>query len=115
MKASFENGAYYLFGYAPNRTLQEYADMEFAPDVVKEYCRPGDGELVLRALGEYEEYRPKKWKEESHKNLHLILRDQYAPKPAIPLKQKEEGNRQRVADLRCSITNIPAEDDGKCD
>lgn len=109
-----EKGAYYLFGYAPNRTLQEYADMEFAPDVVKEYCRPGDGELVLRALGEYEEYRPKKWKEESHKNLRLILRDQYAPKPAITLKQKEKGEQEKVFDLRCIITNIPAEDDGKC-
>ena len=73
-----EKGAYYLFGYALNRAIQKFADTEWAPEVIKQYDRPGDGMLVLRALGEYEEYRPKE------------------------------------ADLRCIITNIPTEDDGKC-
>ena len=78
-----EKGAYYLFGYAPNRAIQKFADTEWAPEAIKQYARPGDGMLVLRALGEYEEYRPKKWTADAHKNLRLILRDQYAPKPAI--------------------------------
>ena len=54
-----EKGAYYLFGYAPNRAIQKFADTEWAPEIIKQYARPGDGMLVLRALGEYEEYRPK--------------------------------------------------------
>ena len=65
-------------------------------------------------MGEYEEYRPKKWTDNAHKNLRLILRDQYAPKPAITVRQKQEGDRSKEADLRCIITNIPTEDDGKC-
>lgn len=109
-----EKGAYYLFGYAPNRAIQKFADTEWAPEVIKQYARPGDGMLVLRALGEYEEYRPKKWTADAHKNLRLILRDQYAPKPAITVRQKQEGDRPKEADLRCIITNIPTEDDGKC-
>lgn len=109
-----EKGAYYMFGYAPNRAIQKFADTEWAPEIIKQYARPGDGMLVLRALGEYEEYRPKKWTADAHKNLRLILRDQYAPKPAITVRQKQEGDRPKEADLRCIITNIPTEDDGKC-
>ena len=62
-----EKGAYYLFGYAPNRAIQKFADTEWAPEAIKQYARPGDGMLVLRALGEYEEYRPKKWTADAHK------------------------------------------------
>ena len=91
-----EKGAYYLFGYAPNRAIQKFADTEWAPEVM------------------YEEYRPKKWTADAHKNLRLILRDKYAPKPAITVRQKQEGDRPKEADLRCIITNIPTEDDGKC-
>ena len=46
-----EKGAYYLFGYAPNRAIQKFADTEWAPEAIKQYARPGDGMLVLRALG----------------------------------------------------------------
>ena len=30
------------------------------------------------------------------------------------MRQKQEGDRPKEADLRCIITNIPTEDDGKC-
>lgn len=109
-----EKGAYYLFGYAPNKAIYKATETGWVPEVIKEYCRPGDGEPVLRALGEYAEYRPKTWKAEAHKNLRLILRDQFARKPAVTLKQKENYERPKEADLRCIITNIPTEDDGKC-
>ena len=36
-----EKGAYYLFGYAPNRAIQKFADTEWAPEVIKQYDRPG--------------------------------------------------------------------------
>ena len=109
-----QKDAYYVIGYAPNRALQKYADTEWVPDVIKQYCHSAEGEFVLRALGEYEQYRPAKRTAEEHKNLRLILRDQYAPKPAITLEQKRKGKQPKEADLRCIITNIPTENDGKC-
>lgn len=32
----------------------------------------------------------------------------------LTVRQKQEGDRPKEADLRCIITNIPTEDDGKC-
>lgn len=108
-----QKDAYYVIGYAPNRALQKYADTEWVPDVIKQYCHSAEGEFVLRALGEYEQYRPAKRTAEEHKNLRLILRDQYAPKPAITLEQKRKGKQPKEADLRCIITNIPTEIHGQ--
>lgn len=107
MRGIVEKGAYYLFGYAPNRAIQKFADTEWAPEAIKQYARPGDGMLVLRALGEYEEYRPKKWTADAHKNLRLILRDQYAPKPAITVRQKQEAIARRKRTCAASSPTFP--------
>ena len=56
-----QKDAYYVIGYAPNRALQKYDDTEWVPDVIKQYCHSAEGEFVLRALGEYEQYRPSKF------------------------------------------------------
>ena len=100
----------YFIGFAPNCVITKYADNEWKPEVLKAFERDSDHELVLRALGEYREYLPKKWKRDDHPHARLILRDQYAPKPKITRKQRSNPEKEMECDLRCILTNLPRED-----
>ena len=104
----------YFIGFAPNCVITKYADNEWKPEVLKAFERDSDHELVLRALGEYREYLPKKWKRDDHPHARLILRDQYAPKPKITRKQRSNPEKEMECDLRCILTNLPRKDNGKC-
>ncbi len=104
-----DNKIYYIIGYSTNSILEEYANNEWKPDVIRQFFREEDQAFCLRATGDYCEYKAKSWKGARR----IIFRHQAAPKPQS-YRQRLNGEKNEIEfDLRCVQTNIPKEDDGR--
>ncbi len=104
-----DNQIYYIIGYSTNCILEEYANNEWKPDVIRQFFREEDQAFCLRATGDYCEYKAKSWRGARR----IIFRHQAAPKPQT-YKQRLKGEKNEIEfDLRCVQTNIPKEDDGR--